>query len=249
MKKLIASILLGLACAGGTAAAQLVIASSDYPPYVSSKAEDSFLTELFEEIGKEMGVHFDFRLMPWKRCTAALDAAEAWGAAPYIRTPEREQTYLFSDTIYTRKTRLFYYSRTGPRPELVFRGLDDLRQYRIGGVAGYWYVGLFGDAGITLDLAINEERNFEKLQVGRFDFAIADENVAQYLINRRFAADARHFFSMEQPFDTNTNHLMVSRQYHGAEHWLRQFNKALHAVKRNGTFKRIAASHGLPLSQ
>lgn len=247
MRNLIAAIFLSLAYLGMAQAEELVIASSEAPPYVSSKPQDSFLTELFQEIGKEMGVTFVFKFMPWKRCAAALDTAEAWGAVPYIRTPEREQLYLFSDSLYSRRMKFFYYSRNGKKLDVVFNDLRDLRKYRIGGVDGFWYIKLFSDAGITLDLAINLERNFEKLQAGRFDLAIADESVGQHLISKRFASeDGGRFLSVEKAFDTNTTYLMVSRRYHNAEHLLRQFNKALQNVKKNGSFKRIAAHHGLP---
>ncbi|SFU86447.1 substrate-binding periplasmic protein [Pseudoduganella namucuonensis] len=249
MRNLIAAISLCLACAGMAQAEELVIASNEAPPYVSSKPEDSFLTELFQEIGKEMGVTFVFKFMPWKRCTTALDTAEAWGAVPYIRTPEREQQYLFSDSVYSRKMKFFYYSRDGKKLDVDFNDLRDLRKYRIGGVDGFWYIKLFSDAGITLDLGINLERNFEKLQARRFDLAIADENVGQHLINKRFTSEGGgRFLSVEKAFDINATYLMVSRRYRNTEQLLRQFNKALHNVKKNGAFKRIAATHGLPLT-
>lgn len=246
MRNLIAAILLSLAYMGTAQAMELVIASSEVPPYASSKPEDSFLTELFQEIGKEMGVTFVFKFMPWKRCTTALDTAEAWGAVPYIRTPEREQLYLFSDSLYSRKMKFFYYSRDGKKLDVAFNDLRDLRKYRIGGVDGFWYIKLFSDAGIKLDLAVNLERTFEKLQAGRFDLAIGDENVGMHLINKRFASeDGGQFLSVEKAFDINATYLMVSRRYHNAEDLLRQFNKALHTVKKNGSYRRIAANHGL----
>lgn len=192
-------------------ALELVIATDEYPPYVSADPRQSFITELFDHIGKQMDVKFSFRFMPWKRGVAALDARSVWAVVPYVPTPERRQRYLLSDRLYARKAKFFYHDGGGHTWPAGYKDLSELSAFRIGGVAGYWYEGMFKAAGIRLDTAVNDLGNFRKLQVARFDLAIVDENVGNYLVRTQFAQQASQFHSLDSPFYISENVLMVNR--------------------------------------
>jgi polar amino acid transport system substrate-binding protein len=128
----------------------LIIATDEYPPYVSERPEESFLTELLQEAAKEMGVTFVFKFMPWKRCEIALEELKAWGAIPYVPTPEREKIYYFSDKLYHRQSMFFSYSPDGKHKQIPYSELTDLKGYKIGGVRGYYYEQPFHEAGLNV---------------------------------------------------------------------------------------------------
>lgn len=245
MRHLIA-IWLGWWCCAASAL-ELVIATNEYPPYVSADPRQSFITELYARIGKDMGVQFSFRYMPWKRCVAALDARDVWGVVPFVPTPERVGRYLFSETLYARKAKFFYHDSGGRDWRRAYRDLPELKAFRIGGVAGYWYEDMFRDAGIRLDLAITDQINFRKLQAARFDLAIVDENVGNYLIRTQFSADAPRFHSLETPYFLSENVMMVNR---GADNvaLLARFNRALDALRKSGAYDDIVSRRKLVLT-
>lgn len=228
-------------------ARELVVATDEYPPYVSADPRQSFITELFSHIGKQMGVKFTFRFLPWKRCVAALDAGAVWAVVPFVPTPERRERYLLSDPLYARKARFFYHENGGRIWPAGYKELADMGGLRIGGVAGYWYESMFREAGIRLDPAVNDLSNFRKLQAGRFDLAIVDENVGRYLARTHFAQDAAQFHSLGSPYYVSDNVLMLNRQPANAA-LLASFNRALETLRRSGVYDDIVSRHKLVLT-
>jgi polar amino acid transport system substrate-binding protein len=225
---------------------ELVVATNEYPPYVSADPRQSFIGELFDRIGKDMGVKFTFRFMPWKRCLVLLDARDVWAVVPFVATPERQQRYLLSDTLYARRAKFFYYDQPGRSWPGAYHDLAELRPFRIGGVAGYWYEDLFKAGGIVLDLANNDQTNFRKLQAARFELAIADENVGNYIIRTEFAREAGRFHSLDTPYYRSENVMLVNREPANAA-LLARFNRALDNLRRSGAYDDIVNRRRLVL--
>lgn len=226
---------------------ELVIAAGELPPYTSARKEDSFLGALFEQIGPLMDARFEFRYLPWRRCEAAVDELEAWGAVPYVPTTERELKYLFSAPLYAKQTRLFCYAapgRVAPPPNLE---LSQLSRFRVGGVRGYFYESLLRELGVTMDEALSEEQNFRKLHAGRVDLVASVEAVGWAVIKRQFPpAEVANFRTLEVPLHVGFNHLMTSMRYPRTGELVEQFNAALGTLRRNGTYRRVADRFGLP---
>ena len=233
----------------------LMIATSELPPYISADPQRSFLTDLLPEIGKEMGVTFELRFMPWLRCEKAVKSLEAWATMPYVPTPEREEDFLFSQPLYAKRTVLFHYndpenSAEEPRLPSSFQDLAELSPYKIGGVRGYYYEAIFFKAGITLDLASSEELSFRKLQAGRVDLAPAVEAVGWDIIREHFPLHEHPRFQvMDTPLQVGHNYLMTSRDYPNAEILLEQFNQALQELHRKGVYRNIAIQHGISTAE
>jgi len=237
-----------LPAVGRPAPRSLVVAAGEIPPFASTRREDSFLGALFEEIGGEMGTFFEFRYLPWKRCEAAVQELDAWGAVPYVPTLEREAQCLFSAPLYAKKTKLFYYSPPGrPAPLTNFTQLAELRKFRVGGVRGYFYERLLNDAGVVMDAAASEEQNLRKLHAGRVDLVAAVDTVGWALIRRLFTpAEARHFHTLETPLHVGFNYLMTSRRFPETGPVLARFNAALETLRRDGRYRQVAERFGVP---
>src|SRR6218665_1876799 len=109
LRRLVVGCLAAVAATVAQAATPvLVIATSELPPFVSAKPQDSFLTELLPLVARQMGVRFEFRFMPWPRCELAVEDQQVWATMPYVPTPERDKKFLFSDPLYAKRTVLFY---------------------------------------------------------------------------------------------------------------------------------------------
>ena len=233
----------------GAAETTLTIATGELPPYVSEQPENSFLTDLFAEIAKEMGVKLEFKFLPWKRCEKYVEELKACAAIPYVPTPERVQKFDFSEPLYTKQTKFFCYSPDITKKSIVYKELSDLKNYRIGGVRGYFYEKIFLDAGLNVDLVTTEEQNFRKLQAGRVDLIPALETLGWYMISKLFPPEeVEKFFTLEKPLDVGANYLMMSKQYPDAQNLMAKFNAALKAVKDSGVYQQVAKKHGLVLT-
>ena len=224
----------------------LLIATSELPPYVSAKPQDSFLTDLLPLVAREMGVRFEFRFMPWPRCELAVEDQQVWATMPYVPTPERDKKFLFSDPLYAKRTVLFYYSDNAGSFPHTFEHLDELKGLKIGGVRGYYYEELFTKAGLQLDLANSEELSFKKLRAGRVDMAPAVEPVGWDVIRKGFPAEEQaNFKVLDTPLSVGHNYLMTSRDYPDTERLLARFNDALAKLRRTGVYQQVAERHGI----
>lgn len=230
----------------GLAETTLVIATGELPPYVGENQNESFLTEVLQAVGREMDVRFEFRFMPWKRCELAVEKLEAWGAIPYVRTPEREVKFHFSEKLFDIQSKFFYYSPKGMQKQIPYAELSDLKGYVIGAVRGYFYEKWFIDAGLHVEFAATEEQNFQKLQAGRVDLIPADQLVGLHIIRNRFPREAGNFFTISRPLLMSGDYLLTSKQYPDTQNLLARFNSALDKVKKNGIYKGILVKHGVP---
>jgi polar amino acid transport system substrate-binding protein len=226
----------------------LVIATGELPPYVSENREESFLAEVLHEVAHEMGVRFVFKFMPWKRCESAVEKREAWGAIPYVRTQEREKTFYFSEKLFDRKGKFYFYSPRGIPKQIPYAGLSDLKGYIIGGVRGYYYEQTLLEAGLQVEFVTADEQNFRKLKAGKVDLIIADEVVGSYIIRKRFPREVGNFFTLSKPLDVIGDYLMTSKQYPDTRDLLTKFNMALKKIKENGGYQRILNKYGVVLS-
>lgn len=231
-----------------SAATTLVIATGELPPYVSENKNESFLTEVLNEVAREMGVKFEFKFMPWKRCELALENQDAWGAVPYVQTPERGKKYYFSEKLFNRQAKFFSYSPDGRRKQIPYAGLSDLKGYVIGGVRGYYYEQPLLQAGLQVELVTTDEQNFRKLKAGKVDLIPSDEVVGFYIIKKRFPMEAGNFSTLPNPLDASGDHLMTSKKYPDTQRLLVRFNAALKKVKENGIYQRILDKHGVVLT-
>jgi len=232
----------------GLAETTLIIATGELPPFVSENREESFLTEVLQEVAREMRVTFFFQFMPWKRCELAVDKLEAWGMIPYVPNAERERKYYFSDKLYNRQSKFFSYDPSGTRKQIPYAELSDLKGYRIGGVRGYYYEQAFLDAGLHVEFAATEEQNLQKLKAGRVDLIPAEVVNGFYIIRKRFPGEAGNFFTLSKPLSVSGIYLMTSKQYPDTQKLLTQFNMALKKVKESGVYQRILDKHGVVLT-
>ena len=221
----------------------LVIATGEYPPYVSKNPEDSFLTEVLYEVGREMGVTFVYKILPWKRVEHAVETLNAWGAMPYVINPEREKKYYFSEKLVERRGVFFYYNPSGTHKHIPYAELSDLRGYITGAARGYYYEQALLEAGLDVEFVTSEEQNFRKLKAGRVDLVTATEAVGAYVIRKLFPLETRNFFTLSKPLSVAGSHLITSKQYPDTQRLLALFNKALHTIKANGVYQKILDKH------
>jgi polar amino acid transport system substrate-binding protein len=232
----------------GWAETTLIIATGELPPYVSKNPKESVMTEVLHAVAKEMGVTIEFRFMPWRRCESAVENLEAWGAIPYVLTPEREKKYYFSEKLFNREGKFFYYSKRGAPKHIPYAGLSDLKGYIIGGVRGYYYEQTLLEAGLQVEFVTTDEQNFWKLRTGKVDLIIADGVVGSYVIRKRFPQEAGHFLMLRKPLDVIGDYLMTSKQYPNTQNLLTEFNMALKKIKATGVYQRILDQYGVVLT-
>ena len=226
----------------------LVISTGEFPPFVSERPGQSYLTEVLDAAAQDMGVRFIYRFMPWKRCLVAVEKGRVWASLPCVKTPEREERLHFSQALYRARIRLFRHCLHRQK-QIKHAGLQDLRPYLIGGIIGYYYTGPLKEAGLSLELVAEEVQNLEKLAAGRIDLAIMNETVGWHLIHSRFTPErAGHFCTLDPPLFVHDVFMAVSKAYPHGKTLLQRFDLALARVKSTGIYGDIVKRHNLRVS-
>lgn len=248
MKKLILGVIMLSFAFNAFAQDELTIVTGKFPPFISKDTSKSYLTEVLHEVAMEMGVKFKFRIMPWKRAELMVERLEAWGAIPYVRTPKREKIFDFSNMLYASNVKFFYYSPDGKKKDIkysgLYPGLKNLKEYRIGGIIGYYYMQPFEDAGLKVQDVTDEKQNLDKLLLGRVDLIPMNETTGWYLIRNNYSPEeVKKFGTLDQPLKRGIAFLMTSKKYPNTQELLTRFNKALKKIKDTGVYQKVINKH------
>ncbi len=231
-----------LAVPGGSSAQgeAVTVATGEWAPYVSRKLENGgFITEIISATFRKMNLEVEFVFYPWRRCYDAVVTGRVWAAFPYSVTGGRRTEVLFSDKISHSVTRFFFHSpKENPDPP-GYETLADLKQYRVGGVLGYFYEEAFAKAGLSIDAVSSEAAALEKLRLGRIELLPLNELVGWFLIRNRFTERIDHFHTLDKAYSRDDLHLIASKSYPGSEELLARFNRALKRVKDDYIYRGI----------
>ena len=234
-------LLLVLACvmfSSAAAAQPLVMATGQWRPYTSSAMQGyGKFTRMVSAVLREMGRQPEYRFYPWARCYDAVVKGRVWAAFPYSYTRERAQQVWYSEPLSVSRTLFFYYEPPATQKHFTVHQLSDLRQYRVGGVTGYFYKETFRKADLHIDYANSELQGLEKLVLGRIDLMPLNEKVGWSLIKRHFPSQAEHFKTLDYALGNEKLALIVSRKYPRSRQLLDAFNAALQRCREKGTIK------------
>jgi polar amino acid transport system substrate-binding protein len=225
---------------------EILLVTGEFPPHSGETLEGGgYATEIVRAVFAEMGYPVRIEFYPWARAEAMVENGEAWGTFPYLVNEERQAKFFFSDPfIYYRELFFFYGDKM---KNVEYEEFSDLQPYRIGGATGYWYIPVFEEAGLTVDIAPDDLENLNKLKAGRVDLYPLNEAVGWWLIQNNFPDDVGSFGTLEKPSYLGDGRIMVGRSYPGGEALLQEFNAALAKIQANGTYAEIYEKYNIPL--
>jgi len=215
----------------------LKIAGSVWPPYIVDQgAEKGAATALVSEIFKRAGYQTEITIETWPRTLEGTSAGiydviiSAW------YTKERETKFQYTDPYFVN-TIQFVKRKDAP---INFKTYQDLKGLVIGVVNGYAYGDEFDNAQGLLKLPSNHLiQNLLKLQQGRIDLTLGDKWVVRHELTEYFPTAIKDFAFLGKPVATRTLHSAVSRTNPNHDKIVKDFNKALKAMKADGTYEKI----------
>lgn len=224
---------------------ELHLATGEWPPYTSKKLEGfGFCTEIVSAIVLEMGMKPIYHFSPWKRGELMTREGKVFGTFPYAVTDERKKVFNFSDQIMENKT-VFFYNKKYMKQKPSWETLEDLKQYKIGGVLGYSYVSELTNAGLKVRYVATDEQNVVKLDLNRINLMVADLLVGKTLIRQHYPHEQEMFGLLDKPLELGNSHLMISGKYPDAKLLLNQFNKALKRIKEKRIYSNIFEKYSI----
>ncbi len=124
--------------------------------------------------------------------------------------------------------------------DIHFESLDDLDGLMIGVIGGYAYDEAFNRArGIIRISERNLIQNLLKLVQGRIDLTLDDELVLRYEINRFMPNSMAELEFLPKPLAVRGIHIGVSRENPQHDKIVADFDRAIAAMKKDGSYDRI----------
>lgn len=134
--------------------------------------------DILRAIEPRLGVRFEYRIYPWKRCLALLEQGKIDLIARFNRTTAREQFARYVTPAYS-KDRILLLVKEGSGIDL--RTHEDLSGLRIGVLRGNAHTARFdGDPTLERTTVGTTEQLLKMLAAGRIDVAVVYERAGLY---------------------------------------------------------------------
>lgn len=216
-----------------------LVSGEDYAPFTGSDLPGGgMLTQIVQAAFAQQGVSTLLVWQPWKR--GYLEASQGKYAAtfPYVRTPEREQEFLYSAPIYTFNQRL--YSRAGEvyEPDNLSALVDKRLCYPLGWQPPPVIQQMIERQQLKLHAPKTLAACAQIVLLQRDDFFLANSMLGDIVL-RRMGEQRTGLRTSTTSFPANTLHFLVSRSYPQAAELLQRFNQGLATLQASGEYQQL----------
>jgi len=184
------------------------------------------------------GVDVVLQFVPWNRGAYMVEHGQVLGSFPWRITPFRKQIAVFSDEIAPSNVVLFYNKSHTAKPTRMKKA-SDLKGYTMGGVDGAWYQEQLPAAGLSCEYSRTQLNLFQKLDAGRFNFALSDDLAGWAAIDQLFPEKKELYDITPLPLKIGGLHVMFSRSYPKAVMFKNKFNAGLKKITESGELAKI----------
>jgi polar amino acid transport system substrate-binding protein len=232
---------------------EVPIGVSEFPPfkYVEGDKPVGSDTEIVEQVVQRMGLVPHVFSKPWKRILE--EAAQGKFAIVYLitRSPDREAEFLLSKPLSTVMD--VFYKRKADKVVWKKNGYEELYRYSIGISEGYSYADPLMKAieqqkFKAVESVIGESpelQNLRKLAKGRMDLLVCEVSVCQFLI-RKYAPEFDDLDYIGRPIGkVRTFHAGFPKVWPGADQLVKQFDRELDKLVKDGTRAKILKKYGV----
>lgn len=234
---------------GGIAAADgpLRLAANFWPPYTDQRALNGGLaSDLVRSALHRAGYTTMQSEVPWARVLRGLRIGDYDVAVSAWYSDERREFADFSQAYLINQVRLV--QRRGR--SIRFEQLADLYKYRIAVARGYAYSPDFDDDDRLSKFVVQDfAAGARMVQAQRLDLAVEDELVARYLFKGELASISGELEFLPRSLSESGLHILVSHQHPRHRQIVEDFDQAITAMHRDGSYAQIFRKHGYPVQQ
>jgi polar amino acid transport system substrate-binding protein len=241
MYRTLSVLLLGLLVMSTSASAQktVTLTASTSPPYADSKLPNQGLAmEVVTHVFKKAGYTPDIEFKIWSRAMEGVSVGlyDALAAAWY--SDERAKEFLFSAPYLPSKLILLKL-RIDPT---VYLDKSYLAGKRLGTQEDFAY-GIDFDSISGLQLAPENHaiQNLLSLLNGKVDVVIGDQRTLAMQLHEYLPKELHKFQVVDAKLPTRARHVAASLEIEGKDKLVADFNRALAAAKKDGSYDAIVA--------
>jgi len=226
-----------------TAADELRLATSSWPPYVDEKMPGKGLAiKLVTTALTRAGYSTKLRIESWTRSLEGTDIGvydvipTAWYNEKRARSFTFSKPYLMNNIMLLKR-------KSDP---FTFNNLSDLNGRVIGIIPNYAYGPEFDKAGNFYRVRSEHlVENLTKLQQNQINLTLDDERVLLHDLNKYMSNSQDEFEILPKPLSVNGLHIAVSKQHPDHEKIVAAFDKAIEEMKQDGEFEKILNEFGI----
>lgn len=236
--------LLGLLLVAQDALAQkLRLAGDAWAPYADvSLLNGGLSTDLIRTALSRAGYATEYEQVPWARAVHGVSEGRydilinAWYSEDRTRIGQFSGEYMVNRLRFLkRKT-----------SSIEYQSLPQLHPYSIAVVRSYAYSPAFdNDAELKKVLVASFSTGVRMLAAGRVELAIEDEYAARFALSREPDEVRDNVEFLPRSLSENSLHILVSLKNPEHEKIVADFDKAIAAMKADGTYDKLFKLHGL----
>ncbi|MFG0850106.1 substrate-binding periplasmic protein [Pseudomonas sp. FYR_2] len=222
--------------------AKLRLVADNWPPFTDASMPGGGLaTSIVTTALTRAGYASAVEEAPWARALLGISEGRYDVLINAWQSDSRARIGQFSSAYLTNRIRLL--QRTGD--EFRYQRQSDLYPYSIAVVRDYAYSPEFdGDTRLNKVAVRNFSSAVRMLAAGRVNLAVEDEYVARYNLQREPQEVRDGVMLVEPPLGENTLHILVSLKHPEHARIVERFERAVVAMKADGSYARLLREHG-----
>lgn len=247
MRIFFAAVLTAMTILAGTASAQslLFLTDRDFAPYsmISQGKPAGIDVDVFREAAKRAGLAVDIQFKPWDELIRMVENGECDGAFSFFRTPEREESAIFADSVPIHYSDYVLFTRVSDT--FSFKTYDDLSGKVIGTKRGINLGKEFADARDSGIMTMKEYDDLSAalkgLIMGEIDAYAGNIDVTNYRL-KTMGMTSSIIYLPKKIVEQRPAYMVLSRASKMAEKELviQKLEVALDRMRRDGTYNSLA---------
>jgi len=211
------------------------IAAGEYAPFVSQQLpEDGVTAAIVTAAFKTQGVTAQYVYLPWKRGLVETGNGAFVGTFPYLKTPEREVQFLYSEPIFTDSFRLLALKTDAKTRDWKGAAICVPLGYDTTQIESF-----VASNTISIERPTEISHCIKMLNAGRVKAVWASELVGMGAAKNELGSKA-DIEALDIGFKVDTKYyFIVAKSLPNASKWAGQFNAGLKEIQKNGSYKKI----------
>ena len=242
---LVGIMLCGLCQSGVRAGETIRLTNGEWPPYLSENLPHyGFASHVVVRAFAEVGVEVEYGFFPWRRALfnarkpAGSDGKQWHGSLVWIKTPERELSFLYSDVIFSEPQTLFYLAE---KP-LTWKTPADLAGARIGVTLHSAYPSIEAlekKGAVHVEHLGDYQTLLKRLLLRRVDAVVMDNQVGFYFLRAQSPIDQSRVAALDGVLEDKVFHLILNKNWRQSEKYRLLFNEGLGSLKQSGEYAKM----------
>ena len=221
-----------------------LVTGNDYAPYTGEDLpRGGMVTEIVRRAYAAVDTPVRIAFLPWKRGAAAVRSGEAHATFPYVKTEARQETFVFSDPVFTARQRPI----VRPADAGSIQSFADLHG-KVTCLPIGWSFGVPRLAEmqkakeILLRRPARMKQCYQGLIDGEVDFLVQEENLARAAARRHLGgADRVHLESFV--VDALVLRMMFAKDAAHVATAIARFERGLRRLRDSGAYAAIVRKH------